>query len=224
MRILIIEDNIDTRDLIKLSLESEGFLVEATSDGERGLYLAKASPFDLVILDLSLPRRNGISICKELRAIGDHVPILVISVTTELPAKILMLDSGADDYVTKPFEYGELLSRVRALLRRPKSIDEPIIMIDDLILNITSNRVSRGERVIYLTKKELNLLQYLMKHKGKVLSRGSILEHVWNANNDPYSNTVEAHILNLRKKIGRDGERELIHNVPGRGYKIDVQK
>ncbi len=224
MRILIIEDDVDMRDLIKLSLESEGFLAEATSDGERGLYLAKASPFDLIILDLSLPRRNGISICKELRAIGDHVPILVISVTTETPAKILMLDSGADDYVTKPFEYGELLSRVRALLRRPKSIDEPIIVVDDLILNAASGKVTRGERVVYLTKKELNLLQYLMKHKGKVLSRGSILEHVWNANNDPYSNTVEAHILNLRKKIGRDGERELIHNVPGRGYKIDVQK
>lgn len=224
MRILIIEDDVDVRDLVKTYLIGEGYTVEATSDGERGLYMARATPYDLIILDLSLPRKSGPSICKELRQLGDPTPILILSVTSELPAKIMLFDYGADDYVTKPFEYSELLARVKALLRRPKIISETVLLIEDLTLNTDSNKVMRGERTIYLTKKEFSLLLYLMKNKGKVLSRGSILEHVWNANSDPYSNTVEAHILNLRKKIGNELEKELIHNIPGRGYKIDTYR
>jgi DNA-binding response OmpR family regulator len=224
MKILIIEDDIDIRDILKSYLESEGYVVEATADGERGLNLAKTAFFDLIILDLSLPRKSGIDICKELRSIDIHTPILIISVTTELPAKIMLLDNGADDYMTKPFDFVELLSRVKALLRRPGTINEPILLVDDLLLNINSNRVVRGERNIYLTKKEFTLLYYLMKNKGKIISRGVILEHVWNANINPYSNTVEAHILNLRKKIEHNNEKELIHNIPGRGYKIDIYR
>jgi DNA-binding response OmpR family regulator len=123
--------------------------------------------------------------------------------------------------MTKPFEFSELLSRIRAILRRPRSIEEAMFFVDDLMLNLNLNKVTRGGREIYLTKKEFNLLSYLMKNKSKVLSRGSLLEHVWSAESDPFSNTVEAHILNLRKKIGRENEKELIHNIPGRGYKID---
>lgn len=224
MRILIIEDDLDTRDIIRLSLESEGYITEATADGERGIHLIQESKFDLIILDLSLPRKNGIDICKEIRAIGHHMPILVISVTTELPARVMMLDLGADDYLCKPFEYTELVARAKALLRRPQTMEQTVIIVDDLILNSSLSKVTRADRTIYLTKKEYNLLWYLMKNKGTVLSRGSILEHVWNAQNDPYSNTVEAHILNLRKKIERENEKELIHNIPGRGYKIDTMR
>jgi DNA-binding response OmpR family regulator len=221
MRLLIIEDDIDLRDLIKSYLVSESYIVEATSDGERGINLAKESNYDLIILDLSLPRKDGITICKELRSFGCNTPILILSVTSETPSKVLLLDSGADDYMTKPFEFSELLSRIRAILRRPRSIEEAMFFVDDLMLNLNLNKVTRGGREIYLTKKEFNLLSYLMKNKSKVLSRGSLLEHVWSAESDPFSNTVEAHILNLRKKIGRENEKELIHNIPGRGYKID---
>jgi len=224
MRILIVEDDIDLRDLLKSYLESEGYLVEATADGERGLYLARSNPFDLIILDLSLPRKSGSAICKELRQTGESVCILILSVTTEVPAKIMLFDSGADDYMTKPFEFTELSARVRALLKRPKIINQPLMVLDDLVINTESNKVVRGDRDVYLTKKEFVLLHYLMKNKGKVVSRGSILEYVWSAGSDPYSNTVEAHILNLRKKIGKGDERELIHNIPGRGYKADVYK
>lgn len=224
MRILIIEDDVDLRDIIKMNLESESFAVDATSDGERGIYLGKTNEYDLMIIDLALPRKNGIEICQELRSSGNTVPIIVISVTSELPAKIMLLDSGADDYITKPFDFAELLARIRALLRRPKSIEQSILSVGDLVLNTNKQSVMRGEREIRLTRKEFSLLEYLMRNKGMVLSRGSILEHVWNINSDPFSNTIESHILKLRKKIGTEGEIELIHNVPGRGYKIDIIK
>lgn len=224
MRVLIIEDDVDLRDLIKSHLEEESYAVDATSDGERGLYLAKTNQYDLIILDLSLPRKDGVEICREIRQAECYVPILILSVTTELLAKVMLLDTGADDYMTKPFEFSELLARMKALLRRPKNIEQAVLIVDDLMLNADTNKVVRANRAINLTRKEFSLLQYLMKSKGKVLSRGSILEHVWSANSDPFSNTVESHILNLRKKIGIDSEKELIHNIPGRGYKIDVFK
>lgn len=221
MRILIIEDDIDLRDLIKSHLVSESFIVDATSDGERGLHLAKEMSFDLIILDLSLPRKDGLTICKELRQFGCTSAILILSVTTEVPSKILLLDTGADDYMTKPFDFSELTSRIRAILKRPRHIEEARFFVDDLMLDLNLNKVTRSGRDIHLTKKEFNLLAYLMKNKGRIINRVSILEHVWSANSDPYTNTVESHILNLRKKIGKENEKELIYNIPGRGYKID---
>lgn len=224
MRVLIIEDDVDLRDLIRSYLEEESFVVDATSDGERGVYLANTNQYDLVILDLSLPRKDGAEICKEIRQAECYVPILVLSVTSEVLAKVILLNNGVDDYMTKPFEFPELLARIKALLRRPRTIEQTVLIVDDLMLNSDTNKVIRGNRTINLTRKEFSLLQYLMKSKGKVLSRGSILEHVWSANSDPFSNTIEAHILNLRKKIGTENEKELIHNIPGRGYKIDIFK
>lgn len=224
MKILIIEDDVDLRDLIRSYLEEQSFVVDATSDGERGLYLANTNQYDLVILDLSLPRKDGAEICREIRQAECHVPILVLSVTGEILAKVMLINSGADDYMTKPFDFPELIARIKALLRRPRIIEQTVLIVDDLMLNTETNKVIRGNRTINLTRKEFSLLQYLMKSKGKVLSRGSILEHVWSANSDPFSNTIESHILNLRKKIGTDTEKELIHNIPGRGYKIDIFK
>lgn len=221
MRILIIEDDIDLRDIIKSYLVSESFIVEATSDGERGLHLAKEVGFDLILLDLSLPRKDGLTICKELRASGCNSAILILSVTAEIPSKVILLETGADDYMTKPFDFNELSARIRAILKRPRHIEEATFFVDDLMLNLNLNKVTRAGREIHLTKKEFNLLAYLMKNKGRIITRVSILEHVWSANSDPYTNTVEAHILNLRRKIGKENEKELIHNVPGRGYKID---
>jgi len=149
---------------------------------------------------------------------------LVQSVVDNVETKIDLLTLGADDYVSKPFSFEELLARIRALLRRPQLIQSSILQVSDLVLDINKQSVKRGTKGVYLTKKQFSLLEYLMKNKGKVLSRGMIMEHVWNIESDPFSNTIEAHILNLRKRIRGGNKRELIHNVPGRGYKIDEEK
>lgn len=224
MRILIIEDDIDLRDYIRKHLEAESFAVDATADGERGMYLAQTNEYDAIILDLSLPRKDGMDICEDIRAAGNNTPIIVISETSDLPAKILLFDLGADDYIVKDFDMSELVARLRAQLRRPRTTEQSTLFIGDLYVNVNKQKVIRGEREIYLTRKEFSLLEYLMRHKGTVLSRGLLLEHVWNAESDPFTNTVEAHILNLRRKISREDDRELIHNIPGRGYKIDLMR
>ncbi len=224
MRILVIEDDIDLRDYIRAHLEQESFAVDATADGQRGMYMAQTNEYDVILLDLTLPRKDGMDICEELRQSGNNIPIIIISETTELPAKIILLDMGADDYISKPFDISELVARVRAQLRRPRIAEQSTLFLGDLYINVNKQVVMRGEREVYLTRKEFSLLEYLMRHKGIVLSRGVLLEHVWNAESDPFTNTVEAHILRLRKKIGTTDDRELIHNVPGRGYKIDLMR
>jgi DNA-binding response OmpR family regulator len=150
-------------------------------------------------------------------------PIILLSVTASTEEKINLLNCGADDYLTKPFSFKELLARIRALLRRPRSIESDILEIGDLRIDVARQKVTRGGKEIYLTRKEFSLMEYLMRHRSMVVSRGMIMEHVWNADSDPFSNTIEAHILNLRKKIDQGFGGKLIHTVPGRGYKIDVR-
>ncbi len=222
MRTLIVEDEKDICDFLKKSLESECYVVDTAFDGEEGLRLIQTSSYDMVILDNNMPKKTGLEVCKELRAEGNSVPILMLSVQSETTTKVDLLNAGADDYLTKPFSIDELNARIKALLRRPKEIESEDLRIDDLFLDLNRHIVTRGEKEIYLTKKEFTLLQYLLRNKGIVLSRSMIMEHVWDINVDPFSNTIESHIMSLRKKLDLPKHKKLIHTVSGRGYKIDV--
>ncbi|MDQ3076737.1 MAG: response regulator transcription factor [bacterium] len=223
MRILLIEDDQDISNSLKVSFEAESFTVDIAVDGYSGSYIARTNEYDLIILDLALPKKNGWDVCNEIRTAHKTTPIIMLSVVSDTQEKIRLLNCGADDYLTKPFSFRELLARTRALLRRPAHMAHEIVQVDDLILDSMKQKVIRGKETIYLTRKEFSLLEYLMRHKGLVVSRGMIMEHVWNAESDPFSNTIEAHILNVRKKVDRIKRRRLIHTIPGRGYKIDVE-
>ena len=222
MRTLIVEDEKDICDFLKKSLESECYVVDTAFDGEEGLRLIQTSSYDIVILDNNMPKKTGLEVCKELRAEGNSVPILMLSVQSETTTKVDLLNAGADDYLTKPFSIDELNARIKALLRRPKEIESEDLRIDDLFLDLNRHIITRGEKEIYLTKKEFTLLQYLLRNKGIVLSRSMIMEHVWDMNVDPFSNTIESHIMSLRKKLDLPKHKKLIHTVSGRGYKIDA--
>lgn len=224
MRILIVEDEKETRESLKSNLEQESFAVDTAEDGETGSYLARTNDYDLIILDNILPQKEGFEVCEDVRKAGKHTPIIMLSVKSEVHHKVDLLHCGADDYVTKPFSFRELIARIRAILRRPRMVDGDILSVGDLTMDIARQVVQRGGKNIYLTRKEFMLLEYLMRNRARVMSRGMIMEHVWNADSDPFSNTIEAHILNLRKKVDANHKVKLIHSVSGRGYKIDVEK
>jgi len=223
MRILLVEDEEKIVDFLKLSLSNECFVVDAAYDGERGSFLARTNDYDLIILDNVLPKKTGLEVCQEIRKEGKMVPSIILSVKSETDFKVKLLNAGADDYLSKPFSLEELLARMRALLRRPRKIEKEILKVSDLLLDKSRHVVERKGRDIYLTRKEFTLLEYLMKNAGNVLSRGMIMEHVWDMNADPFSNTIESHILSLRRKIDFKGAIKLIYTVPGRGYKIETR-
>lgn len=223
MRILIIDDQHEIADNLQKSFRDECFAVDTAYDGEEGSYKARTSNYDLIILDNNMPKKDGKTVVKEIRAAGIPTPIIMLSVRAETSTKVELLNIGVDDYVTKPFSFEELLARTKALLRRPKNIENEILQIDDLILDTKKNLLKRGAVEIYLTKKEYMLLEYMMRNQDIVLSRSMILEHVWDINADPFSNTIESHILSLRKKIDNGEKKSLIVTVPGRGYKITCQ-
>ncbi len=219
MRILIIEDNEEIREHLKIGLESEMFSVDTAEDGERGSYIARTNDYDLILLDNNLPKKSGIEVCRDIRKAGKSIPVILISVITDPEEKAKLLSAGADDYVAKPFSFKELLARIRAILRRPHAVIPENLVIGDLVLNSKTHEVKRGKNDIYLTRKEYSLLELLIQHSGEVVSRGTILEHVWDLDGNPFSNTIETHVFNLRKKL-ENGKDRLIWNVPGRGYKI----
>jgi DNA-binding response OmpR family regulator len=221
MRILIIEDNYEIRNFLIESLAAESFAVDNAEDGEQGSYLAKTNEYDLIILDNNLPKKNGMTICNEIRRIGNDVPIIMLSVESGIDKKVLLLESGADDYMTKPFSYKELLARMKALLRRPKTIVRDALDAGELNIDCAKQKAFRSGKEIYLTRKEFALLEYLIRNKGSIVSRSTIMEHVWDIEGDPFSNTIETHVLNLRRKIDRSYKEKLILTVPGRGYMID---
>jgi len=221
MKILIVEDDSEIREFLRDGFEAESSTVDCADNGADGSYLARTNEYDIIILDYSLPKKNGGTVCSEIRAAGKMTPIIFLSVIGEIHHKIDSLEKGADDYITKPFSFEELRARVRAVMRRPRKIESNTICVGDLVLDGEKQTVLRGHTGIYLTRKEFNLLHFLMKNPGMVLSRSLIMEHVWNAESDPFSNTVESHILNLRKKINIGRKRDLIRNIPGRGYTID---
>lgn len=224
MKILIAEDDQKVNDFLKASLEAEFFTIDQAFDGDRGSFLALTNKYDLLIIDYWLPEKNGDEIIKAVRADGQTVPILMLTTNTEPETKLYMFKIGIDDYVHKPFSMAEILARVKALLRRSPIMEEEVLKFNDLTMDTEKHLVFRGKNKIYLTFREFSLLEYLLRNQGKVLSRANILEHVWDMNADAFSNTIEAHILKLRKKINLNKRPNLIHNISGRGYKIDNKK
>lgn len=217
---LIIEDEVEIGEFLKKNFEKEGFVVDYSKDGEEGSYLARTNEYDAIIIDHLLPKKNGLEIVKETRGELRSVPIVMLSVKGDVSHKLACFTEGADDYVTKPFSFQELNARVKAVLRRPYNIKSSIYRVEDLTIDSRRQEVTKKGRIIYLTRKEFLLLECLAKEDGRVISRGAIMENVWNMNIDPFSNTLETHILNLRKKVGGKKGKQLIKTVPGRGYKI----
>ena len=226
MRALIIDDDKDIRDFLKLCLGAEGLAVDTAEDGKKGSRLARTNDYDIIVLDNILPEKSGLGVCHDIRHSGKEAPILILSVKSDTATKVELLNEGADDYLVKPFAVDELVAHIRALLRRPKQIKGEIFQIDDLVLDTKKHTVTRAGKEVRLTHKEFALLEYLMRNHGFVLSRGMILEHVWDMYANTFSNTIESHIARLRRKINSraKGSKNLIHTVPGRGYKIDSSK
>jgi DNA-binding response OmpR family regulator len=229
MKILLIEDEAEIASFIKKGLEKEMYSVEIAKDGEEGSFKARTSSYDLIILDYVLPKQNGNLVLKEIRNDNNHTPVLFLTIKKELNFKKECYELGADDYLPKPFLLDELIFRIKALLNRPKVIKENVLKIDNLILNLTSGTVKRENKEIYLTKKEFSLLEFFFSNKDKIVSRSQILEHVWDYNADPFSNSIETHIASLRKKLRpkklpKSKSRELIHTFSGRGYKFSITK
>ncbi len=221
MRILVVDDEQAVRDMLRKTLKAEGFAVDTAEDGEHGSYLARSNDYDLIVLDNRMPKKTGIEVVKDIRADGKQTPILVLSVLSDARQKIDLLNIGADDYLVKPYSFEELIARIHALLRRPVGIAGDTLVVGDLRLDAKQYTAHRGTTLLSLTRKEFTLLAYLMRHASSVLTRGMIMEHVWDMNIDPFSNTIESHIASLRRKIEMRGKRKLIHTIPGRGYKIE---
>lgn len=221
MNLLVVEDDKETLDFLKSSLKAEGFVVDTAEDGNAGSCKAKENDYDLIILDIGLPGKDGRQICSELRSLGNSVPIIMLTVKGEVDTKVDLLRTGADDYITKPFSFSELSARIEALLRRPQKIGGEVLCVDDLVLDTVGRTVSRARKKIHLSPKEFFLLEYLMRNRGRVISRQILLEHVWDMNADPFTKTVETHVVNLRKKLNQKNKRDIICTVSGTGYKID---
>jgi DNA-binding response OmpR family regulator len=222
MRILIIEDEREIADFIARGLQAERFAVDRAQTGADGVAWAKANRYDLAIIDVNLGRNeNGLDVCAELRENGEAFPIIMLSVTNDSATKVRALNLGADDYLTKPFSIVELLARIRALLRREKKITGPKITIADVVMDTLAHTATRAGKLLPLNRKEFTLLEYLMRNPGTTLTRAMILEHVWDMNADPFTNTVDVHISFLRAKIDSGRRKKLIQTVYGYGYKIE---
>ncbi len=222
MRALVVDDEPQIREMLCKHLRSECFAVDSAEDGAEGSYLARTNDYDIIILDNLLPQKQGVQICEEIRATGRKMPILILSVLGESRQKVNLLNAGADDYMIKPFSFDELMARIHALLRRPPEFTGSVLTLGTLSLNIKQQRLKIEGVNVYLTRKEFMLLEYLMRNPGTVMSRGMIMEHVWDMSSDPFSNTIESHILSLRKKIGDVPGTRYIQTVPSRGYKIEI--
>ncbi|MCO4100971.1 MAG: response regulator transcription factor [Gemmatimonas sp.] len=222
MKILVIEDDPTVGEFVRRGLEEQRWQTDLCNNGLEGERLATAQPYDLIILDMRLPGRNGLDILRSLRAKGFERPVLVLTAQDAVDAKVETLRAGADDYVTKPFAFEELLARVEALLRRPRALASPQLKVGDLELDQGTREVRRGEEFIELTPKEFAVLEYLMRHAGRVMSRTLITEYAWGYHFDPGTNIVDVVINHLRKKIDAKFEKKLITTVRGVGYMIRV--
>lgn len=224
MRILIVEDDSTLAQFLRKGLQEESYSLDLAVDGEEGLCHAREIPYDLIILDVRLPKLDGLSLCRKLRAEGQTTPVLLLTARESVDEKVEGLDTGADDYLTKPFAYPELLARVRALLRRSTPPQPPRLKVGDLELDSVSHKVWRGGKEISLTQKEYALLEYLMRNVNRALTRTAIIDHVWDANYDSTTNIVDVHIHSLRSKIDRDFSPPLLQTVRGVGYMLEAPK
>lgn len=222
MKLLVIEDEHRIAAAIKKGLEQEHYVVDVAYDGAEGFDLASDEPYDAIILDLMLPGMDGITICKTLRKEGNHTPILMLTAKGQLQDKIEGFDSGADDYMTKPFAFEELLARIRAITKRPKQLVDTVLTLQDLVMHPDTYEVTRNKKQVALSSKEFALLEYMMRHPNTVLTKDQIISHVWEYTSDILPNTVEVYIKNLRAKIDAPfpTKKPLIQTVRGFGYKI----
>jgi heavy metal response regulator len=220
VRILLVEDEPAAAQMLAKGLREQGYAIDVSTDGEMALYQASINDYDLVILDVMLPRKDGFQVCREMRAAGSAVPVLMLTARDMVDDRIIGLDSGADDYLIKPFDFRELLARTRALLRRGEALHAETIEIDDLEIDTRTRRVQRAKRNIQLTAKEYALLEYLARNVDKVLSRAEIAEHVWDENFDVFSNLIEVYIKRLRRKIDDGHEVKLFQTRRGEGYAL----
>ena len=218
MRILLVEDDSRIAAFVAKGLRENSYAVDIASDGEEATYMAAINSYDLFILDINLPLKDGFEVCRELRENGNLKPILMLTARDAVDDRISGLDTGADDYLIKPFEFRELLARLRALLRRHGEVRMPKIIIDNLEIDTISQKVSRGGTQIDLTAKEYSLIEFLARNKGKVLGREEISEHVWDDSFDPLSNLIEVYIKRLRTKLDEGYGLQLIHTRRGSGY------
>ncbi len=218
MRVLIVEDEKKVAGFIKKGLEEETFAVDVAYDGEEGFHMGEQNQYDLIILDLMLPIMDGIEVLSELRKQKVTTPILLLTAKDAVEDKVLGLNKGADDYLTKPFAFSELLARVRVLLRRGKTETKTVLTVDDLSLDLVSHKVKRKDEEIELTGKEFSLLEYFMRNTGKVLTRTMIAEHVWDYNFDTFTNVIDVYVNHLRKKIDKNYSKKLLHTLRGVGY------
>jgi two-component system copper resistance phosphate regulon response regulator CusR len=221
MRLLLVEDDARIANFIVKGLRENAYATDVSTDGADALYQISINDYDAIILDVMLPVKNGFTVCRELRENNIKTPILMLTARDAVEDKISGLDTGADDYLTKPFAFGELLARLRALLRRNSEIRPPKIVIADLEIDTTAQRVWRGEREISLTTKEYALLEYLARERGKVVGRAAISEHVWDENFDVFSNSIDVYIKRLRAKMDEGFSVQLIHTRRGAGYFLD---
>lgn len=222
MRMLIISNNSETVSELLNGFRSVGFSVDHALETEQGSFWARTTDYDLVLINDS-PKTNANKLCELIRSRGKTMPIMVVSDKPVVPSQISLLDAGADDCVSKECSIIELTARVRAILRRPRNLVEDTLKLDDLTMDITRYQVKRGKRIVMLTRKEFGLLEYLLRNPDRVISRTALIEHVWDIHADLFSNTLETHILNLRRKIEFPKKRKLIHTISGRGYKIALK-
>jgi two-component system copper resistance phosphate regulon response regulator CusR len=220
MRILLVEDQRDAAEILMKGLREQGYAVDLAVDGEEADFKASVSPYDLMILDVMLPRKNGFEVCRDLRSAGCEVPILILTARDAVEERIRGLDLGADDYMVKPFEYRELLARVRGLLRRRAVRRQEVLSVADLRIEVGTRKVRRAGKTIELTAKEFALLEYLARHAGEVVTRRDISRQVWDESYDAFSNLIEIYLGRLRRKIDSGHPVALLHTRRGAGYML----
>ena len=219
MRILLVEDDVKIASFIVKGLRAAGYAVDHALDGEEGLHRALTEPYDTAIIDIMLPKLDGLSLIEKMRKKKILTPVIILSAKGSLDDRVKGLQTGGDDYITKPFAFSELLARVQALIRRASGLSEPTrLSVADLSMNLLTREITRGNKKIDLQPIEFSLLDYLLRSAGRVVSKTMIMEHVWDYNFDPQTNVVEARICRLRDKIDRDFDKKLIHTVRGVGY------
>lgn len=222
MRLLLAEDDPQLREALARGLREQTFAVDTVADGEHAVIQAAVHDYDAIVLDVLMPRRDGLEVCRELRNRGSHVPILLLTARDAVEDRIAGLDAGADDYLTKPFAFGELLARIRALLRRRGEVIPSTIVVGDLIVDTRRHVVTRGGRAIPLTAREYVFLNYLARNAGRVVSRAELTAHVWDENHDPMSNVLDVYLSRLRRKIDGDEAVTLLHTRRGAGIVLEA--